>query len=236
MHDLYRSSGAADFGISQEQFALIVAQAPGPEHIADLVLARACAAGNETAWERLVRLYRDKLYSKALSITRNECAARDLADSLFADLFGPRFNSYSGRGPLDAWLRAVMMREHIDRIRRDRPAESAEELRCCSAEPFDATPLENAIDHALEALGAEDRFILASYYVDGRTLADIANVLAVHESTISRRMGRITKGLRSTVIRDLRGRGFSARAVDELLSTDVRDLQVDVRRRLVGAS
>jgi len=46
--------------------------------------------------------------------------------------------------------------------------------------------LESATDEALAALPAEDRVVLAAYYLDGRTLAEVARMLGVHESTISR--------------------------------------------------
>ena len=41
-------------------------------------------------------------------------------------------------------------------------------------------------EEAIAALDPEERFILASYYLDDRTLAVIARMLGVHESTISR--------------------------------------------------
>ena len=47
---------------------------------------------------------------------------------------------------------------------------------------------------------AEDRFILASYYLDGRTLAEIARTLAVHESTISRKLDKLAKSLRKQIV------------------------------------
>src|SRR5690242_12250001 len=57
-------------------------------HLQELVLARACAAGNEAAWQEFLLRYREKLYSAAYHIAREDSAARELADSLYADLFG----------------------------------------------------------------------------------------------------------------------------------------------------
>ena len=54
----------------------------------ELALARACAAGNEAAWDVFLVRYREKLYDAARSIAPNESVARELADSLYADLFG----------------------------------------------------------------------------------------------------------------------------------------------------
>ena len=89
-----------------------------------------------------------------------------------------------------------------------------------------------ATDEALAALTAEDRFVLASYFLDERTLAEIAGTLHVHESTISRRLERIVRDLRKRIVKSLAQRGMSARAAEEALEVDVRDLAVNVAQRL----
>ncbi len=96
--------------------------------------------------------------------------------------------------------------------------------------------LETATDQALAALSAEDRFTLASYYLDGRTLADIARTLGLHESSISRRLDRLSAGLRKRILTALRARGMSHAQAAEVLETDVRDLQLNLRSRLMQDS
>ena len=99
--------------------------------------------------------------------------------------------------------------------------------------PADAR-LEPAVDAALLELSPEERYLLASWYLDERTLAEIARIRGVHESTISRRIERITATLRKRIVRGLRDHGMSARAAEEALdAADVRDLTLDVRKRLV---
>ena len=84
----------------------------------------------------------------------------------------------------------------------------------------------------MASLSPEDRFILASYYLDERTLAEIAVALKVHESTISRKLTKITKTLRKQVLAGLQGRGMSRRQAQEALEVDVRDMKVDLRKGL----
>src|ERR1700756_292164 len=78
--------------------------------IEELVLARACGAGNERAWEAFMLRYREKLYEIGLHITREDSAARDLSDSIYAELYGTvakdghrvsKLASYTGRGSLE---------------------------------------------------------------------------------------------------------------------------------------
>lgn len=219
-------------------------------HLDDLVLARACARGHEAAWERFIGLYREKLYVASLTIARQESWARELADSVYADLFGTqtgsdgkrksKFESYSGRGSLEGWLRSVLAQTFINRIRQE------QKLIACSetAEPclgvqavrestaHDSRVIQNT-DAELAALDAEDKFLLAAYYLDGRTLAEIGRMVSLHESTVARRLGRITSGLRKRIVARLCAAGLPKRVAEEMLQGDVRELGINVRKRLV---
>ena len=96
--------------------------------------------------------------------------------------------------------------------------------------------LESATDEALRTLSAEDRFVLASYFLDQRTLAQIAKALSVHESTISRKVEKLTKVIRKQILKNLAGQGMSRRQAEEALGADVRDLVLDVRASLAQDS
>ena len=132
----------------------------------------------------------------------------------------------------------MLAQEYINRYRSQRRLVSFDE-KIQAVQQGEATAevpadprLEQAVDAALGELPAEERLILASYYLDGRTLAEIARLLGVHESTISRRVERTTVSLRKRIVRGLRGRGMNAKAAEEALQADVRDLTLDVRARL----
>src|SRR5438874_3410301 len=220
----------------------------------ELALARACAAGNERAWTEFLNCYREPLYSAALAITRNDAAGRELADSLYAELYGvkervttqgterlSKLSTYTGRGSLEGWLRTVLAQGWVDRYRKQRRLVSLEEETEAGRQFAATQPLPHpsgdarlavATDEALAALTAEDRFVLASYFLDERTLAEIAGTLHVHESTISRRLERIVRDLRKRIVKSLAQRGMSARAAEEALEVDVRDLAVNVAQRL----
>jgi RNA polymerase sigma-70 factor (ECF subfamily) len=92
--------------------------------------------------------------------------------------------------------------------------------------------LEVATDEALRSLAGEDRFILASYFLDERTLAEIARALSVHESTISRKVEKLSKSLRKQILKALLGLGMSRRQAEEALNADVRDFRLDIRASL----
>jgi RNA polymerase sigma-70 factor, ECF subfamily len=268
--DLYSRSGAAAYGLSAEQFAQMldeiqrkyIPKASSDEKSAfcsglrleELALARGCAQGNERAWEDFISRYRQKLHGMALRITREAAQAAELADSLFAELFGmserdgmrnSKLVFYTGRGSLEGWLRTVMAQEFINRYRKHKRIVSLEEQTedgvqfiAATAEvpPAGDPRLEAATDEALAELPAEDRFTLASYYLDGRTLAEIASTLGLHESSVSRRLDRLSDALRKRILAGLRNRGMSHAQAVEALETDVRDLTLDLRSSLMQDS
>ncbi len=258
--ELYAASGAEALGLGFDEFCVVltdvsarylpVSAKPSETeafhrglHIEDLALARACASGSEAAWDCFLSRYRQKLYDIAGSIAHEEAVARELADSIYGELFGAsKLASYTGRGSLAGWLRTVVAQRYVDQYRSTRRLVSLDE-QIHSPRQFHgdsnsigslADPrLEQATDAALLELSAEERLILAAYYLDGRTLAEVARIVGVHESTISRRIDKITKSVRKRILRGLRQRGMSARAAEEALEVDVRDVALDIRGRLL---
>jgi RNA polymerase sigma-70 factor (ECF subfamily) len=266
--ELYQRSKGSELGLTREAFENILREIatkylPAGAGFADakalcaslrveeLALARACAAGQERAWEVFLTRYREKLYDIAGYIAKESSAARELADSLYADLYGTstrdgqrvsKLASYTGRGSLEGWLRTVMAQEFVNRYRRqrrlvslDEETEEGTQFAAATPEPTPAVDprVEGATDDAIAELAPEDRFILASYYLDSRTLAEIARTLGVHESTISRKLDRLAKSLRKRILAGLGRRGMSRRQAEEALEVDVRDLGLDIRNRLM---
>ena len=223
-------------------------------HVEELVLARACAAGNEAAWQDFMLRYREKLYSAAQYIAREDSAARELADSLYADLFGTavregkracKLDFYTGRGSLEGWLRTVLAQEYVNRYRAkkrlvslEEQEEAGEQYAAPAAEPQAEVDirLHTAVDKVLNTLAAQDRFLLASYYLDRRTLAEIGRVLGIHASNVSRRLEKLSAALREQIRNSLQQSGLSPRQAEEMMAVDVRDLQVNIRARLTQNS
>lgn len=216
----------------------------------ELALTRGCIAGHEPAWEEFLTRFREKLYDIARGITKEDSSGRDLADSLYAELYGmtekegrrvSRLSFYMGRGSLEGWLRTVLAQEFVNRYRKQKRLVSLEEeaeegVQFASTESFSTGTIDGrlgeATDEVLNKLPAEDRLILAGYYLDNRTLTEIGKVLGVHESTVSRRLEKLLKGLRKQVVAGLQARGMNRGQAEEALEVDVRFLTVDVKRRL----
>jgi RNA polymerase sigma factor (sigma-70 family) len=148
---LYAQSGAERWGLDAARFterlresaARHFADSPASPadlesylnslRLEDLALAAACAAGLAAAWDHFVANYREQLHVAARAIVgspRDIERARELADSLYADLYGlpgadgarrkPLFSYFHGRSKLSTWLRAVLSQRYVDQLRAGR--------------------------------------------------------------------------------------------------------------------
>jgi RNA polymerase sigma-70 factor, ECF subfamily len=271
LSELHAASGCEKFGLTRENFSAILCEVatkylPSDANqteartflltlrVEELALARACAAGSDPAWELFLTRYREKLYQSSLRIAREDSAARELADSLYAELYGTttrgeervsKLASFTGRGSLEGWLRTVLAQEFVNRYRRTKrlvslDEENEEGVQFAAPAPESVAPadlrLESATDAALAALDSQDRLVLAAYYLDGHTLAEIARMLGVHESTISRKVDKLAKSLRKKILAGMMQRGMARRQAEEALEVDVRDLRIDIRGSLAQES
>lgn len=203
-------------------------------HLEDLALACACAEGSDRAWEHFVLEFRPVLYRAADALDPSG-GARDVADGLYAELFGVRearvrpnpdtpddlarrslFTYFHGRSSLGTWLRAVLSQRYVDRVRalrRTDPLPDDESPRPVAA-PRAADPdpdrarlvplVFHALRLAIESLVPRDRLRFACYHADGLTLAETGRVLGEHEATVSRRLAKTRRGIRTAVERSLR--------------------------------
>lgn len=255
----YEVSGAQAYAIDRAELAALLAEVVSKAksgeldesaflaslHLEELVLARACANGSERAWEVFLTRYRTVLYDAAYGLFREASAGRELADSMYYELYvsaaeGKRrskLDYYYGRGSLGGWLRVVVKQEYFNRSRKtkretslDDATEEGEQFAAPEPEAAPAdTRLNAAVSEALGGLDPDDRLVLSAYFLDGRTLAQIAKLLGVHESTISRKLERIISRTEKETRKLLIKNGMSRRQAEEAMAdVDVRDLQVRV--------
>jgi RNA polymerase sigma-70 factor (ECF subfamily) len=250
---LGRAGVPADWNLTAEQFRATLQRSasrrfcngpPQPRdlesyfetlHILDLALACSCSVGTGAAWDFFVAQFRPELYRAARAIA-GESSGRELADSLYAELYGLReaggqrkslFDYFHGRSKLTTWLRAILSQRHVDEIRRSRRTEPLEghdgeessEAVAARNGAADAlldperrkylAILQATLTLVLDALAPRDRLRLAYYYVEELTLAEIGKLLGEQEATVSRKLERTRKDLRGRIDAALRERKLS---------------------------
>ena len=257
---LYSDSGAAKWGVSAADFqqalersvckrfasnsptAEQIEEYLGTLYLADLGLACGCMKESEAAWESFIREYRGYLRAATGAMMKGSQAAisaEELADSLFADLYGlsegkrgerSLLRYFHGRSSLKTWLRAILAQRHIDRIRenrrfesldadhgktdgdggmRKRPSNFVEPL----LDPHRDKYLKRfvaALEAGIHQLKPVDRQRLELHYSGQKTLAEIGKMLREHESSASRNLERTRRELRGHIESLLRGAAPSA--------------------------
>lgn len=249
---LYSGSRAKEWGLSLAQFLTALERSAGKRfaaggfsterleeylstlHIEDLCLASACLEGSEAAWVHFVGEYRGYLRAACGAITkgsRTGADALELADSLFAELFGlvdgkrgerSLFRYFHGRSSLKTWLRAILSQRHVDQVRRSRrweqlePEEKEKYERLHLPRPGNTEPAADphrdryvtrflaALQEVLAALVPPDRQRLELYYAREKTLSEIGRAVGEHESSVSRNLDRIRREVRSSIEENLR--------------------------------
>lgn len=257
----FREAGAERWGVPEASFTealdrsaakAFAGRTPAPAeldrylsslHLADLALACACALGHEAAWDHFVAEFRPALYRAADALAPGG-GARDVADALYAELFGLKergdarpslFRYFHGRSSLGTWLRALVSQRFVDRVRADRrldplPDEASPAALPASPAPPDpdrarfAAAMRRALGRAIAALEPRDRLRLGCYYAQEMTLARIGRLIGEHEATVSRHLARTRRDLRHAVEHSLRAdHGFVEREISECFASVADD-------------
>ena len=124
----------------------------------------------------------------------------------------PRLESYSGRGALVQWLRAVTTMIALDKQRAARPAEDADaEDQALALASLEASPeskvryrhdgehLTRAVRDAVATLPAQERTALKLRFVDGLLPEEIGRLFGVHRTTVMRWLERAQESLQAEV-------------------------------------
>jgi RNA polymerase sigma-70 factor (ECF subfamily) len=171
--------------------------------VGDLYLACACAAGDARALGHFERLYMSRLGSYVARIDGASEFVDELAQVLRARLLlagtgkPAPILSYSGRGPLGAWLRVAATRAALDlKAKRGDEAIPVADLGETLGSSADAelkllrsrylADFQAVLESALASLRPKERALLRHYVVDGMTVDQIAVIHGVHRATVWR--------------------------------------------------
>lgn len=205
-------------------------------HGADLRLAAACARGDPAALRELERRFLGEVPAYVARLDSTPAFAAEVQQRLRVKLLvseggaPPRIASYTGRGPLGAWLRVAAIRTARDllRGRRDRPLDDdgAIPLGSVRRDPeleymkkHYREDLAEAFAKTLAARSDKERNVLCLYYVEGMSSAAIGKLYGVEGATVRLWI----KQYRGALLDEMR------RAVGERLRLDASELESVVR-------
>jgi RNA polymerase sigma-70 factor (ECF subfamily) len=181
-------------------------------------LVRLAQEGSPQAFEELVTKYQSKVFSMALSFTRNREAADDLAQEVFlkAYLALPRFH---GRSEFGTWLYRISINHVRDYLRKksrakEIPLDDVREIAFSDKEQTDRAEQEREaearrtlVQRVVLTLPEKYRVILTLRDIQGLAYEEIAGVLRLSPGTVDSRLHRARRMLRGKLAPYLTGEG-----------------------------
>ena len=169
----------------------------------DSQLVEQCMAGNEAAWEELVRLHTRRVYSVCFRFTGTATEAQDLTQEVFLRVFRTIKSFRSGEGSFSVWLNRLtrnLLIDHYRRTRQDRNTDSLDEQLPRVEESTALTSRTDGmlagreaselLQGALARLSPELRETVILRDVEELEYREIAQVLNVPEGTVKSRLNR----------------------------------------------
>jgi RNA polymerase sigma-70 factor (ECF subfamily) len=172
---------------------------PEDSPLVEAALVVQARAGDEAAFEALVRLHQDRLYGVALRMTGHPHDAQDAVQDALVDAWKglPRFRQDA---QFSTWLVRVVINRCHD-LRRGRPTAAAppDETLADAGASLETTVegrrRQDAVIAAIARLPFDQRAALVLHTFDGRSQAEVAQLLGTTESAVKVRIHRARRAL-----------------------------------------
>jgi RNA polymerase sigma-70 factor (ECF subfamily) len=182
-------------------------------------LIRRCLAGDQAAWDLIVRQYWRKVFNVAYKFVGRHDEAEDLTQDIFLKIF-KSLNTFDRRANFQTWLISVSRNlciDHYRGVRKEREtidrAVDPNELTPASPDPGPMATLEQRdrvelLRDAMAVLPETLRTAVLMRDIQELTYQEIADALRLPEGTVKSRINRGRTEL-ARQIRRLRGEQFS---------------------------
>lgn len=172
----------------------------------DADLVRKSLAGDRSAFGQLVERYQRQVSAVCYAVIRDREKARDMAQEAFLAAYDA-LRRLREPAHFGAWLAGIARRRCIYAIRRERRAARALAVK---AEEPRAAPLgpdgelarsdeEARLLEAMGALGRRYREVLVLRHFEGRSYAEISELLGLSVATVEKRLTRARNKLREAL-------------------------------------
>ena len=169
----------------------------------DQELLDRCLAGEDSAWEALLRAYTRKIYNLCYRFTGRVEEAEDLTQEVFIKVFQTLKSYDAAQGAFSTWLNRVARNhlvDHYRRTRKDRVTSSLEdELRTVEERPsphmepmrqVESRERREGLQLAFDKLSPDLREAVILRDLHDLDYEEIAQVLRVPQGTVKSRINR----------------------------------------------
>ncbi|MFD2935797.1 RNA polymerase sigma factor [Spirosoma flavum] len=146
-------------------------------------------------FETLYNRYVNKVYRRCLSMTRDPLKAEDFTHDIFLKVFH-KLDAFQERSSFSTWLYSIAYNYCSDQIRLARRLQVTgidESVKYDIAEVKEGHLHEETlhlVSKAMETLSVGEQTLLRLKYEDGMSIADIAGISQLKESTVKMRLKR----------------------------------------------
>ena len=152
---------------------------------------------NSAYFDILYRRYSHKVFSKCISLLKNEELAQDALQDVFIKIY-LNLSKFSGKSKFSTWVYSITYNYCIDFIRRKKKERKvfSEDIEN-TAEPIEEVPDKELLEmqvsrlkRVLEDIPVGDKAVLLMKYQDEMSIREIAHTLDKSESAIKMKIKR----------------------------------------------
>ena len=189
----------------------------------DISIVERCMAGEQAAWEDLVKVHTRRVYSICLRFTGSEHQAQDLSQEVFLRVFRSLKSFRAGEGSFGVWLGRLtrnLLIDHYRRSKAERVTDSIEDQLPRLEQSATGSRTDSRLagreagellKSALQKLSPDLRETVILRDLEEMEYREIAQVLKVPEGTVKSRLNRgraeLARLLRHHAPSALRGAG-----------------------------
>lgn len=179
------------------------------DEVPDEVLIERSLAGDDSAFDALVRRHQKRIYRVAWAILRDETEADTVTQDTFVQAF-LHLGAFERRSGLETWLTRIAINRARDVIRRrswlrltswnegegERPLPHPVETRPDAERQALAAELGAAIERSVEGLSAQQKMVFRMRHYEDRSLEEIAAALGLKAGTVRAHLFRAIHKIR----------------------------------------
>ena len=197
------TASSSSAGWTEERAGRDCLQLPGKPLDLDSNLIERCLAGDESAWEDLVKIHTRRVYGICYRFTGSDGEAQDLTQEVFLRVFRSIGSFRAGEGSFVVWLTRLtrnLLIDHYRRSRMDRASDSIEDqLAVLEVSSTPSTRPDGVLagreasellQQALQKLSPELRETVILRDIEELEYKEIAGILRVPEGTVKSRLNR----------------------------------------------
>ena len=179
----------------------IEAAETGAAEAGDMVLVRRALARDPDAFRAIIKVHNQRLYRIARGVLRNDAEAEDIVQEAYLRAFA-NLGAFRGQASLSTWLSRIVINEALGRLRKRKRIAAMPENPEAEIIRFPLNPSDDPertmaqrqilglVERATDSLPDVYRTVFVARLIEGLSIEETADLLAVRPETVKTRLHR----------------------------------------------